>query len=190
MNRSQIPTELKRKVLLEAGHRCAIPTCQHSTTEIAHIIPWAKVTEHQFENLIALCPNCHTRFDNGEIDKKSMMQYKANLKSDKPQLDLEAVTVNVPNPNPEIGYDSEYILRIRTPYTITNFSFSIKVPLSANPELPINLFSDDARGERAWYDPKISDGIATFDVSHAGGEYHIVLAHNRLETLTMDDVSW
>ena len=78
-DRPKIPAGLKRKVLIEAGHRCAIPTCRHTTTEIAHIEPWSKVKEHSFENLIALCPNCHTRFDNSEIDRKSMKQYKANL---------------------------------------------------------------------------------------------------------------
>ncbi|KAF0247024.1 MAG: HNH endonuclease domain-containing [Planctomycetota bacterium] len=77
--RQAIPAELKRAVLVEAGHRCAIPTCQSSTTEIAHIEPWAKVQEHSFENLIALCPNCHTRYDKGEIDRKSMQIYKRNL---------------------------------------------------------------------------------------------------------------
>lgn len=80
MTRDSIPAALKREVLVEAGHRCAIPTCRTTTTEIAHIVPWAKVQEHTFENLIALCPNCHTRFDQkGEIDRKSMRMYKHNL---------------------------------------------------------------------------------------------------------------
>lgn len=79
MSRPAIPRPLVRQVKLEAGHRCAIPTCRMATIEIAHIEPWSKVQEHKFENLIALCPNCHTRFDNGEIDRKSMLQYKANL---------------------------------------------------------------------------------------------------------------
>ena len=35
--------------------------------------------EHRFENLIALCPTCHTRYDKGEIDRKSMRTYKLNL---------------------------------------------------------------------------------------------------------------
>ena len=35
--------------------------------------------EHTFDNLMALCPTCHTRFDKGEIDRKAMRQYKANL---------------------------------------------------------------------------------------------------------------
>ncbi|MEU5433835.1 HNH endonuclease signature motif containing protein [Streptomyces sp. NPDC020719] len=77
--RKAVPAELKRAVLVEAGHRCAIPTCRVSTTELAHIEPWRKVHEHKFENLIALCPTCHTRFDQGDIDRKAMLQYKANL---------------------------------------------------------------------------------------------------------------
>ena len=77
--RPAIPAQLKRAVLVEAGHRCAIPGCGSTTTEIAHIKPWTDVKEHTFENLIALCPNCHTRFDRNEIDRLSMVQYKANL---------------------------------------------------------------------------------------------------------------
>ena len=77
--RPAIPTDLKRMVLIESGHRCAIPTCKHPTTEIAHIIPWSKCKEHVFSNLIALCPNCHTRFDANQIDRKAMLAYKSNL---------------------------------------------------------------------------------------------------------------
>ena len=77
--RQAIPRKLKRKILIESGHRCAIPTCRQVPVEIAHIEPWSKVKEHTFENLIALCPTCHTRFDRGEIDKQSMIQYKSNL---------------------------------------------------------------------------------------------------------------
>ena len=78
-NRPSIPADLKRKILVEAGHRCAIPTCRFSTTQIAHIEPWEKVQEHKYENLIALCPNCHTRADRGEIDRKSLKIYKRIL---------------------------------------------------------------------------------------------------------------
>ncbi|WP_447134720.1 HNH endonuclease [Micromonospora sp. LZ34] len=56
-----------------------MPTCRQVTVELAHIGPWSKVQEHTFGNIIALCPTCHTRFDRGEIDRKAMLQYKANL---------------------------------------------------------------------------------------------------------------
>jgi hypothetical protein len=71
--------ELKRMVLVEAGHRCAIPTCRNPTTEIAHIVPESQNHDDSFENLLALCPN-HTQYDQKkEIDRQSIRMYKRNL---------------------------------------------------------------------------------------------------------------
>lgn len=67
-------------VLVEAGYRCAIPTCRHPTTEIAHIVPESQSHDDSFENLIALCPDCCTRYDQKkEIDRQSIRMYKRNL---------------------------------------------------------------------------------------------------------------
>jgi HNH endonuclease len=77
--RPALPRPLERQVLVEAGHRCALPTCRSVPVEIAHIHPRAKGGDDTFENLIALCPTCHTRYDNGDIDRLAMGQYKANL---------------------------------------------------------------------------------------------------------------
>ncbi|RUP09053.1 HNH endonuclease signature motif containing protein [Hyphomicrobium sp.] len=78
--RPPIPAELRRRVLVEAGHRCAIPTCRYIEVDVHHIIPWAKCKTHEYENLIALCPNCHRRADRDEIDRKSLRLYKSNLR--------------------------------------------------------------------------------------------------------------
>jgi hypothetical protein len=77
----KIPVALRRLVLVEAGHRCAIPTCRQHPVEVDHIEDWARVKEHRFENLIALCPTCHTRKGEkpGQIDRASLKIYKANL---------------------------------------------------------------------------------------------------------------
>ncbi len=80
-SRPSIPNGLKRQVLVEAGHRCAIPICRHIEVDIHHVVPWAKDQVHEYENLIALCPNCHRRADKQEIDRKSLRAYKANLRS-------------------------------------------------------------------------------------------------------------
>jgi len=75
-----IPADIKRLVLVEAGHCCAIPTCQFPATEFAHIEPFAKVREHTVDNIIALCPNHHDMYDNKKlIDRKSMLLYKQKL---------------------------------------------------------------------------------------------------------------
>ena len=78
--RPKIPSELRRKILVEAGHRCAIVTCRHIYVEVHHIVPWSEGQRHEYENLIALCPNCHERADRGEIDRKSLIMYKNNLR--------------------------------------------------------------------------------------------------------------
>jgi hypothetical protein len=73
---------LKRRLLIEAGHRCAIPTCRAvAPLQIEHIDDWANVRRHDFENMIVLCSNCHGRKGNGhgQIDRKALRQYKANL---------------------------------------------------------------------------------------------------------------
>ena len=78
--RPAIAAELKRRILVEAGHRCAIPTCRHIEIDIHHIIPWAQCQTHEYGNLIALCSNCHRRADRGDIDRKSLRLYKFNLR--------------------------------------------------------------------------------------------------------------
>lgn len=79
-SRPAIPADVRRRVLVEAGHRCAIPTCRYIEVDIHHIIPWKECQEHTYENLIALGPNCHRRADREEIDRKSLRIYEANLR--------------------------------------------------------------------------------------------------------------
>jgi uncharacterized protein DUF3298/HNH endonuclease len=79
MERTAIPAAIRRQVLCESGHRCAIPRCLYPDVEIHHIIPWETCQSHDFENLIALCANCHRRADSGEIDRKSLRMYKSRL---------------------------------------------------------------------------------------------------------------
>lgn len=78
--RSPIPANIRRRVLVEAGHRCAIPTCRSIVVDVHHIVPWAQCHEHRYENLIALCPNCHRMAHDGTIDQKALRIYKANLR--------------------------------------------------------------------------------------------------------------
>jgi len=78
-DRSFIPAGLRRKILAEAGHRCAIHTCRHPDVDIHHIVPWEQCHEHSYNNLIALCPNCHRLAESGKIDRKSLRLYKAQV---------------------------------------------------------------------------------------------------------------
>ena len=87
-DRPKIPADIERRVLVESGHRCAVPRCRHIEVEIHHIEPWDKCQKHEYENLIALCPNCHSRADRWEtsqdrlgIDRKSLRIYKSKLRN-------------------------------------------------------------------------------------------------------------
>jgi hypothetical protein len=80
--RPDIPRELERALFVEAGHRCAIPTCRAvAPLVIEHIDDWAEVKEHRFENMIVLCANCHGLKGDGprKLDRKALRQYKINL---------------------------------------------------------------------------------------------------------------
>ena len=118
MSRSNIPAELKRRVLCEAGHRCAIPRCREIIeVDIHHIVPWSKCKEHNYENLIALCPNCHRLADKGRIDRKSLKIYKANLRyaHDKfSQLEFDILSTLCKEPkNASLQFPSFLMILIR-----------------------------------------------------------------------------
>jgi hypothetical protein len=75
--RPVIPSEVKRIVMIEAGHRCAIQTCRNSANiDVHHIVPWEKCKDHNPDNLIVLCPNCHRLAHDETIDRKSLRKYK------------------------------------------------------------------------------------------------------------------
>lgn len=118
MTRPAIPMEIQRAVLIEAGHKCAIPSCRHPRVEIHHIIPWAKSKKHEYENLIALCPNCHTRVHDGDIDRKALVKYKSALVSairdlgdsafDHPIVEIKRRIYSIDVSEPEFYFDFEF----------------------------------------------------------------------------------
>ena len=71
VNRKDIPTGVLRKLYAESMGRCMNPSCQfnlfidvdHDISEKAHIVEYCKTEDNSFENLVILCPNCHTLYD-------------------------------------------------------------------------------------------------------------------------------
>lgn len=74
-SRPAIPIEIKRDVLFEARHHCAV-CCTALPLEYAHVIPWSKSQDHSLSNLIALCANCHERADNEKWGVSYLQRYK------------------------------------------------------------------------------------------------------------------
>jgi len=132
LERPAIPAEIRRLVLVEAGHRCAIPTCKYPTTDLHHIIPWETCLTHDFDNLIALCPNCHRRADSGEIDRKSLRIYKTKRSA---ALGTESTK--------EYG---QSVTITETAQGWPGYEFEFQVPQFSEPDLQVVSFSLEAWG--------------------------------------------
>ncbi len=80
--RAAIPADLERRLMIEAGYRCAV--CKTpEPLQIDHIIEWSTVLKHEFQNMIVLCANCHARKKNSSdprhINRASLQRIKSNL---------------------------------------------------------------------------------------------------------------
>ena len=70
--------------MIEAGYRCAIPTCRTTgPLQIDHIVEYAEVLGHDFSNMIVLCANCHglkvKDANPRKLDRKALKIIKHNL---------------------------------------------------------------------------------------------------------------
>jgi hypothetical protein len=73
-----IPTHLEDLLYELSGHRCTI--CHAPWLEIHHIDELGEGGETKYENLIVLCPNCHTRVHKeGVPSKRELHHYKRKL---------------------------------------------------------------------------------------------------------------
>src|SRR5437773_254172 len=73
--RPAIPVAIRRKVLVESGHRCAVDGTP-CPLETAHIVPWHISQEHKAADLICLCANCHERADREKWGEQQLREYK------------------------------------------------------------------------------------------------------------------
>lgn len=73
------PVAVRRELLIEAKHRCAI--CgEKSIIEFHHIIDFSKVQHYDTKHMIALCPTDHALCTKGRIDKTTQYKFKEKLK--------------------------------------------------------------------------------------------------------------
>ncbi|RGJ28622.1 HNH endonuclease signature motif containing protein [Fusobacterium varium] len=93
MGRKLIEENVKRRLYAESMGKCMNPACQKNLfivggdiIEKAHIHPYCETVDNSFENLIILCPNCHTEFDKGTVFSSAEM--KEWKKTRKEQLEI------------------------------------------------------------------------------------------------------
>lgn len=68
--RPPIPAGIRREIREEASGQCAMCNTNADSCEAAHIEPVATSKNNHPENLIWLCSNHHTKFDNGSLGPK------------------------------------------------------------------------------------------------------------------------
>ena len=83
MGREAISVNVQRRLLAESMGRCMNPTCQKQLfiangdiIERAHIVPYCKTADNSFENLVILCPSCHTAFDKNAFSPDEVREWK------------------------------------------------------------------------------------------------------------------
>lgn len=90
MGREEISENVKRMLYAESMGRCMNPNClkelfrtNGDIIEKAHIDPYCKTADNSFENLVVLCPNCHTDFDKNEVfSPEEVLNWKETRKQE------------------------------------------------------------------------------------------------------------
>lgn len=74
------PLAVRRKLLIEAGFRCA--ACRDSGhLEYHHIIEFSELRHHDPKHMLPVCGTCHNKMTRGGIDRVSQRQLKEKLQS-------------------------------------------------------------------------------------------------------------
>ena len=84
-SRKSTPVQVKRRLWAESAGKCMNPNCRADLfvgdgdiAERAHIVPYCESAENTFENLVLICPNCHTNFDkNGAFRPDEVKEWKS-----------------------------------------------------------------------------------------------------------------
>jgi hypothetical protein len=81
-------------------------------------VPWSTCKNHEYQNLIALCPICHRRVHKKEIDRNSLRQYKKLLVSEfiasdstafqSPAIEIKRKLSHSDLSQTKIGFDFEF----------------------------------------------------------------------------------
>lgn len=76
--RPHVQKKIRRRLIQEAGGKCANPGCSGRRTHLHHIREWAVYETHDSKHMIAICPNCHDDVHHGvlEIDDDTLKRWK------------------------------------------------------------------------------------------------------------------
>lgn len=91
--RKPISVVLRREVLIEAGYRCAVPTCRGILAlDLHHIVAVEEDGPNALSNLVALCPTCHALYTRGTISPEAISAWKTMLVALSHAFDTETIS--------------------------------------------------------------------------------------------------
>src|SRR5579862_3222002 len=80
--RTKISPSIAQAVLIEAGYRCAVPTCRATLAiDLHHLVQVSAGGGNHVSNLLALCPYCHGLHHRGTIPAEALRVWKGLLVS-------------------------------------------------------------------------------------------------------------
>lgn len=85
----KVSPALKRKLIEEAGFKCANPGCSCRRVQLHHIKEWAVYKTHDEKDMIALCPSCHDAVHHDKtlpISDEQLRQWKTIARSGRPEV--------------------------------------------------------------------------------------------------------
>lgn len=94
MGSRYIASNVEKKLYAESMGRCMNPACMKELffengdlIEKAHIDPYCKSADNTFDNLVVLCPNCHTNFDkNNAFAPEEVLSWKRKRREELARL--------------------------------------------------------------------------------------------------------
>ena len=88
----RVPLDVRRLVLHEAGYKCSNPACRYPLTlDVHHLYYVSEGGSDSADNLLPLCPNCHTEHHNGNIPTESLRAWKMLLMALNEAFDRRAI---------------------------------------------------------------------------------------------------
>jgi HNH endonuclease len=92
--RKSIPIEVRKLVLHESGYKCANPACRSILTlDIHHLDYVSEGGSDNADNLLPLCPNCHSLHHQDHIPIESLRAWKMLLLSLNEGFDRKSIDV-------------------------------------------------------------------------------------------------
>ena len=88
----KVKLSVRQLVLHEAGYKCSNPACRYPLTlDVHHLYYVSEGGCDLAENLLPLCPNCHTEHHNGNVPTESLRAWKMLLLALNEAFDQRAI---------------------------------------------------------------------------------------------------